>query len=199
MKIAFNSTAIASLLIASCTYVCAAGTNAQITITGDVVPVTCDVSGGGAGTGGSVDLGNAAATEFTAGTGIYQGLKMVMGNRRNFTVGVGGCSGTVESGKILSLNVLDAQSIPASKYVLGGGAGSTTSTFGSTLEAKKTISDTSSSLLKQGDKVEVFKYTSTDGEAANGSEVQFAATMASVVTPSVGHSVAPVTFSIAYN
>ncbi|MNG54848.1 hypothetical protein D3C79_129010 [compost metagenome] len=198
MKTMFKATAIAALLAATTSSAWAAGSNTQITITGDVVPVSCDVTGGGTGTAGTVDLGNAAATEFVTGSGIYSGLKMVMANQKTFTVGVGGCSGTVVAGKKLYLNIVDAQSIAGSQYVLGGGAGSTTSSFGSTLAAPKTLNGTPA-LLTKGDQIEAFTYTSTDGAEADGHEVLFTATMASVATPSVGHAVAPVTFSLAYN
>ena len=196
MKTIFKVTAIAALLSVSASSAWAAGNNTMVTIQGDVVPVSCDI-GSMNGTA-PVNLGNAMATDFTPGTGIYTGFKTSTANQKDFYIGLGGCSGTVAAGNIISLQITDAPSLPGHPQLLGGGAGSTTMSFGSLLAAKKTLTG-DEALLQKGDTIEAFKYSTVDGAEADGATVKFTATMATANTAAVGHMVAPVTFSLAYN
>ena len=196
MKTIFKVTAIAALLSVSASSAWAAGNDTTVTIQGDVVPVSCDI---GATTGTvPVNLGNATAADFKTGTGIYSGFKTSAANQKDFYIGLGGCSGTIAADNVISLQIINAPSLPGYPQLLGGGAGSTTMSFGSLLAAKKTL-DGDEALLQQGDTIEAFKYTSTEGAEADGATVKFTATMATANTAAVGHMVAPVTFSLAYN
>ncbi|HHL0960421.1 TPA: fimbrial protein [Serratia marcescens] len=196
MKSIFKVTAIGALLSVGVSSAYAAGNNTRVVIQGDVVPVSCDI--GSTSGPAPVDLGNAMPSDFTAGTGIYAGFNTSIKNQKDFYIGLGGCSGTVASGKYLELQITDAPSLPGHPTLLGGGVGSTTMSFGSLLTSKKTLGG-ADALLQQGDTIQAFKYTSTDGAEADGATVKFTATMATATTAQVGHMVAPVTFSLAYN
>ncbi|MGP0906782.1 hypothetical protein [Serratia sp. CY76391] len=196
MKSIFKVTAIGSLLSIGVSSAYAAGNNTRVVIQGDVVPVSCDIDS----TSGAapVDLGNAMPTDFTAGAGIYAGFKTSIKNQKDFYICLGVCSGTVVANKFLELQITDAPSLPGYPTLLGGGVGSTTMSFGSLLTGKKTQGG-ADALLQQGDSIQAFKYTSTNGAEADGATVKFTSTMATAITAQVGHMVAPVTFSLAYN
>lgn len=197
MKAMLKIAAMASIVAAGSSSAFAAE-NEMVIITGNIVPVSCSV-GSTTGASSTIDIGNAMATDFSAGTGIYSGLFVSSANTRTFDVGVSGCDGAVEESGSLDLLVSSAQSLPGQPNILGGGPGSTTFNAGVTLAAPATVGG-ENVLVKEGSTVPVYIYA--DGDTANkadGKTVTFTTQMASgVATPNIGHIVAPVTFSVAY-
>ncbi|ULH10505.1 hypothetical protein MF265_21680 [Serratia marcescens] len=195
MKTLFKITAVAALMTAGMSSAFAAGTDAHVTITGNVVPVTCEL-GPGANAPSIISLGNAAPADFAAGTGAYLNLYTVDKTKKSFSVTVGNCTGvTPADGGQLSLKIdAGGKTLNSAGTVFGGGPGQV-SNAGATL-----LKDGTTTLLKDGDEVLVKAFTTSDLDLAGVStSVKFDTMMASsIAKPTVGGIDAPITFTVAY-
>lgn len=157
-----------------------AATNAQITLTADVVASTCDVSLSTP----AMDLGNYATKDFTA---IATPLAA---STKQFTVGVNNCDAPQAAG--------DTANVVISGQTLGGNPNifnSTGTNTGIMLNQKG-----SSTYLKNGDKLNIATAASTDAADFNAKVITLEAGVASTsTTADLGHISAPVLFSFAYN
>lgn len=196
MKVLFTITAAASMMAASMTSAFANGTDAHMEITGNVVPVSCNLGPGG-NSPSNIFLGNAAPSEFALGSGIYSSLYTVASSKKNFQVTVNGCSGvTPTAGNTLNIRVnANGKTMNTQQTIFGGGAGQS-----SDAGASLTTTGANAALLADGDDIVAYTYQQDDvADAANGAVVQFETMLASESpTPAVGSINAPITFTVAY-
>ncbi|RAW95367.1 hypothetical protein CKY04_17590 [Photorhabdus sp. S8-52] len=178
--------------------------NAQVTITGTVSDVSCDITSGVKN--GDVSLGNHKPDDFKPGAGSNSLLegKFVIPGYETFSVGVGGCDGTVAAKKSLKLLVTGA-TIASTTDVFSDGQGNTQGfvpNAGVALTYKVGDSSTATEeLLKKDSKIVLASSSDKDPkvEALNNKSVTFKAYMASVAEkPSPQQIHAPLNFSIAY-
>lgn len=175
-----------------------AGEQPTVTISGDVTAVSCTVNADAPHQ--QVSLGNRLASDFKDGSGIYSDLKIVNESKKQFSVGLSGCSGTSAQGGVVSL-IVNGTTIAGSSSIYNGEGSSGPS--GASLAAPETAGGTTDVLVKNGDAVPVYTFVSGDatGAAADAHSVLFttymATTKGSTVVPQ--HIQAPINFSIAYN
>ncbi|MDT8885888.1 hypothetical protein RBG07_25610 [Klebsiella aerogenes] len=159
-----------------------AASNAQMTITADIVAATCDVSLSTA----ALDLGNYTTKDFTAVA------TPVAASTKQFTVGINNCDAPLAAGDTANL-VISGQTLGGNPNIFN----STGTNSGIMLNTKG-----SSNYLKNGDKLNVASATATDPADFNGKVITLEAGVASTATASAieyGHISAPVLFSFAYN
>ncbi|WII85136.1 hypothetical protein N5863_29015 (plasmid) [Klebsiella pasteurii] len=196
MKALLKITAVAAIVVGGMTSAYANGTDAHVEITGNVVPVTCNLGPGG-NAPSNIFLGNAAPEEFVSGSGIYSSLYTVANSKKTFQVTVNGCSGVTPSeGNTLNIRVnANGKTMNTEQTIFGGGAGQS-SDAGASLA---TIGP-DAQLLADGDEVVAYTYKDNEpADAANGAFVQLETMMASSSkTPAIGGINAPVTFTVAY-
>lgn len=196
MKVLSKITAVATLVAGSMSCAYANGTDAHVEITGNVVPVSCNLGPGG-NAPSNIFLGNAAPSEFAKGAGIYSSLYTVANSKKTFQVTVNGCSGvTPTEGDTLNIRVnANGKTMNTEQTIFGGGAGQS-----SDAGASLATTGPSSVLLADGDEIVAYTYKQDEqADAANGSVVQLETMMASISpTPAIGSINAPVTFTVAY-
>ncbi|BDH47358.1 hypothetical protein TUM12370_34020 [Salmonella enterica subsp. enterica serovar Choleraesuis] len=159
-----------------------AASNAQMTITADIVAATCDVSLSTA----SMDLGNYAQKDFTAVA------TPVAASTKQFTVGVSNCDAPLASGDTANV-VISGQTLGGNPNIFN--ASGTNS--GIMLNQKG-----STTYLKNGDKLKIADATTPSADDFNSKVITLEAGVASTGTASAiefGHISAPVLFSFAYN
>lgn len=178
-KNTFALTSVALALLATSS-VSLAATNAQMTITGDIVAVTCDVSVSNS----NLDLGNFKESDFSAiATPIAASVK-------KFTVGLNNC-GTPTASKIAGVTVRG--------QTLGGNPTIFNSTGTNTGVMMKVAG--SSDYVAAGDTIDIATADATTPVAGdfNGKTISMEAGLAKSVTAAdLGHINAPVIFSFAY-
>lgn len=203
MSIALKITASIALMTASMAPALAV-MEAQLNITGNVTPVSCNL-GPGVNTPTTLSLGNAAPGDFQHGGGspLYVHLYTVPGSLRTFAVTVNGCSGMtlIKGGGLkVKINAYGRIMGTNSDKLFGGGYGQK-SNAGVTLAARNSPSLSGHKVLL-GDGDEVVAYVYREGEmsdAANGSTVLFDTMMASIgQRPRAGGIDAPITFTVDY-
>jgi len=171
-----------ALALLACSGTVNASSNAQMTITANVVAATCDVSVSSP----TLDLGNYAKSAFT---GI---ATPVASSVKTFTVGLSNCDAPIAAG--------DTANLVISGQTLGGNPNIFNSTGTNTGVMISQVS-TPATYLKAGDKLAVA--TAGDPAAAgdfNGKALSLQAGLASTsATPDIGAVSAPVVFSFAYN
>ncbi|WP_118985214.1 fimbrial protein [Photorhabdus sp. CRCIA-P01] len=179
--------------------------NAQVTITGTVSDVSCDITSGVKN--GDVSLGNHKPDDFKPGAvtnSLLKGKFVIPGYYETFSVGVGGCDGTVAAKKSLKLLVTGA-TIASTTDVFSDGQGNTQGfvpNAGVALTYKVGNSTTATEeLLKKDSRIVLASSSDKDPkvEDLNNKSVTFNAYMASVdEKPSPQQIHAPLNFSIAY-
>jgi major type 1 subunit fimbrin (pilin) len=174
---------LASLVFSAIAFNAAhAASNAQMTITADVVAATCDVSLSTS----AMDLGNYSPSQFTAvATPVAESTKQ-------FTVGINNCDTPLAAGDTANL-VISGQTLGGNPNIFN----STGTNSGIMLNEKG-----SSTFLKNGDKLNVASATTPDPADFNGKIITLEAGVASTGTAGsieFGHISAPVLFSFAYN
>ncbi|WP_411753402.1 fimbrial protein [Serratia sp. (in: enterobacteria)] len=173
--------ALSTLLAIGAVSTAHAGTNAQITITGDVVAATCDVSLSAS----SLELGNFTPAQFTAiATPVTDSVK-------SFTVGLNNCMAPLKAG--------DTAGLVVTGQTLGGNPNMFNST-GTTAGVMLKVAGTSS-YIKNKEKLSVATAGTTPAAGDfNSKIVTLEASLASTATPAqLGHVSAPILFSFAYN
>jgi len=175
----------AALLLLAVSGGALAASNAQVTITGNVVAATCDVSASTS----TLDLGNHTPSEFTAvATPIASSTKQ-------FTVGLNNCQTPVATGATAGLIVNGA--------TLGGNP-TIFNTSGTNTGVMLSNAATPTVHIAAGQKVNLATASSTPLNAAdfNGKSMTFNASLASSSTltaVNLGSVNAPITFQFAYN
>ncbi|AHM73957.1 fimbrial protein [Yersinia hibernica] len=171
---------VAALLVGS--GVAQAASNAQMTITGNVVAATCDVSLSNA----SLDLGNYSKSAFsTVAT-------PVAGSEKIFTVGLNNCETPAAAG--------DTASLIVTGQTLGGNPNIFNST-GTNTGVMLSEMATPNTFITSGQKLLVATAGATPGAADfNAKSLSLRAGLASTsTTPDIGMVSAPILFSFAYN
>ncbi|WP_323838324.1 fimbrial protein [Photorhabdus africana] len=172
------------------------GKNTTVTITGNVVAATCDVTGSNAGA--DVDLGNANPAAFVAGTiGEQKGIaSYVNKNPRPITIYLSNCDDkNIDEAKV---------QLRVTGPVLGGSENVifNNSEDGKNVGAILTYKDKEAkeTVVSNNRDVPVGAKGST-GTEFNGQSITFTAYMASIIPkPEANQHVrAPITFSYAYN
>lgn len=172
----------AAMLLLAITGNAQAATNAQITITGNVVASTCDVSL----STNNLDLGNFTPSAFTAvATPVEESKKM-------FTVGLSNCEGPKQAN--------DTANLVVTGQTLGGNPNIFNST-GTNAGVMLSLASTPDVYIERGETITVATASSTPSEADfNGKSLSLVAGLASAVAvPDIGAVSAPVLFSFAYN
>lgn len=172
---------VAMVILAS-TGAAKAASNAQMTITGNVVASTCDVSVSNS----NLDLGNFAKSSFTTiATPVADSIKP-------FTVGLSNCDAPTAAG--------DQAKVVISGQTLGGNPNMFNST-GTNAGVMISLVSTPNAFVKAGDNLLVA--TASDPASVadfNGKAISLQAGLASTsLTPDIGAVNAPVIFSFAYN
>lgn len=159
-----------------------AASNGQITITGNVVASTCDVSM----STNNLDLGNHAPSAFTSVA------TPVTASKKAFTVGINNCGTPAAAG--------DTAGLLVTGQTLGGNANMFNSTGTNTGVMLQQVG--SSTYISSGDKLEVAKAGATPVAGDfNGKVISVNAGLASTSSTAVdlGAVNAPILFSFAYN
>lgn len=159
-----------------------AASNAQITITGNVVASTCDVSVSNP----NLDLGNFTSTAFTSvATPVPESIK-------TFTVGLSNCDTPMEAG--------DKAGFIVSGQTLAGNPNIFNST-GTNTGVMLSPAETPTAYISAGQKLNIATAGTTPAVGDfNGKTVTLQAGLASSsATPEIGTVNAPVLFSFAYN
>ncbi|WP_422528796.1 fimbrial protein [Serratia fonticola] len=162
-----------------------AANNAEITITGNVVKVTCDVNLSKT----TLDLGNWAPASFTAAS------TPVAGSVKQFSVGLTNCAGTPTAGEKASLMV-GGQTLAGHSTIFQGAAGSS-----SNVGVMISPVDTPTAYIATGDHIleTIAGATPALGDF-EGQQIILQAALAASSTPAaIGSVNAPVLFSFAYN
>ncbi|VXC36053.1 fimbrial protein [Pseudomonas sp. 8O] len=162
-----------------------AASNAEITITGNVVKVTCDVSLSKT----ALDLGNWAPGDFTAAS------TPVAGSIKQFTVGLSNCAGTPMTGEQASL-LVSGQTLAGFGDIFQGSGGSN-----SNVGVMIAPVASPAAFISTGDSIlNTTAGTPPDLSDFNGQEVALQAGLASSsATAQTGTVNAPILFSFAYN
>ncbi|SFD41254.1 fimbrial protein [Pragia fontium] len=174
---------LTTMLVMGAAFTVNAGTNAQITITGDVVAATCDVSL----SANSLDLGNYTPNQFTAvATPVAASVKP-------FTVGLSNCLAPLAAG--------DSAKLVVTGQTLGGSPNIFNTTGTTTGVMLKVLGNGGSNYLKNNDKLTVATAGTTPAVADfNGKVISLEAGLASATAQAqIGHVSAPIMFSFAYN
>ena len=172
---------LASIILSAFTLGAAnAASNAQVTVTADVVAATCDVSLSTS----AMDLGNYAPKDFTAVA------TPVAASTKQFTVGVNNCDAPLAAGDTANL-VISGQTLGGNPNIFN----STGTNTGIMLNQKG-----SATYLKNGDKLSVATAATPSASDFNAKVLTLEAGVASTsTTADMGHISAPVLFSFAYN
>ncbi|MGL5970048.1 MAG: fimbrial protein [Kluyvera sp.] len=172
---------LASIILSAFTLGAAnAASNAQMTVTADVVAATCDVSLSTS----AMDLGNYAPKDFTAIA------TPVAASTKQFTVGVNNCDAPLAAGDTANL-VISGQTLGGNPNIFN----STGTNTGIMLNQKG-----SATYLKNGDKLSVATAATPSASDFNAKVLTLEAGVASTsTTADMGHISAPVLFSFAYN
>lgn len=159
-----------------------AASNAQMTITADVVAATCDVSLSTP----AMDLGNFAKKDFTSVA------TPVPASTQQFTVGINNCDAPLAQGDTANV-VISGQTLGGNPNIFN--ASGTNS--GIMLNEKG-----SSTYLKNGDKLKISDASTPAADDFNAKVITLEAGIATTGTANsieLGHISAPVLFSFAYN
>lgn len=160
-----------------------AANNAEITITANVVPATCDVSISKS----NLDLGNFSKSAFTTlavATPIPASIKTL-------SLGLSGCEKPATAGSTPGL-IITGQTLPGHVNMFNS-TGTNTGIMLSTLDAATGV------YLKAGDTVN-FANKATNATDANGQVLTLKAGLASTsTTADIGQVSAPILFSFTYN
>ncbi|OMQ23693.1 fimbrial protein [Serratia oryzae] len=159
-----------------------AATNAQITITANVVASTCDVSI----STGNMDLGNFALADFTAvATPVADSVK-------KFTVGLNNCETPMAEGDTANL-IVSGQTLAANPNIFN--------TTGTNTGVMLSEVATPTAYISAGDKLTVATAGATPAAGDfNGKTLSLQAALASTsTTPDLGMVSAPILFSFSYN
>jgi len=162
-----------------------AASNAEITITGNVVKVTCDVSLSKT----ALDLGNWAPADFTAAS------TPITGSIKQFTVSLNDCAGTPLAGEQASL-LVSGQTLAGFNSIFQGSAGDN-----GNVGVMIAPVATPTAYISAGDSI----LNTTAGTPPalsdfNGQEIALQAGLASSsATAQTGTVHAPILFSFAYN
>ncbi|MBC3219660.1 fimbrial protein [Serratia fonticola] len=182
MRKSLLTLAPAALALLACAGAVKAASNAQMTITANVVAATCDVSVSNP----TLDLGNYTKSAFT---GI---ATPVASSVKTFTVGLSNCEAPLAAGDTANL-VISGQTLGGNPNIFNS-TGTNTGIMISRVSSPTTY-------LKAGDKLLVA--TAANPAAAgdfNGKALSLQAGLASTsATPDIGAVSAPVVFSFAYN
>lgn len=181
-KSMFKFTLAATLLMTAVGYANAA-TNAQITITANVVAATCDVSL----SANNLDLGNFTPAQFSSVA------VPITASVKKFTVGINNC----ETPKAAS----DTASLVISGQTLGGNSNMFNST-GTNTGIMISQTTTPTTYIKNGDKILVATAAASTPASGdlNGKTLSLQAGLAATsTTADIGSVNAPVLFSFAYN
>lgn len=159
-----------------------AASNAQITITANVVAATCDVSVSNS----TLDLGSYTPAQFT---GVATPIAL---SNKNFTVGLNNCDVPMVAGDLANLVVTG--------QTLGGNPNIFNST-GTNTGIMLSLASTPTSYINSGDKLNVATAGSTPAASDfNGQSLRMQAGLASSsAAADLGLVSAPVLFSFAYN
>ena len=159
-----------------------AASNAEITITANVVAATCDVSLSTP----NLDLGNYATADFTAA------MTPVAGSAKTFTVGLNNCDTPTAAGDTAKL-VVSGQTLAANPNIFN----STGTNTGIMLSPVATPA----AYISAGDKLTVATAGATPAAGDfNGKTLSLQAALASTsTTPDLGMVSAPILFSFSYN
>lgn len=180
-KSIFTLAPIAAVLLAG-TGIAQAASNAQMTITANVVAATCDVSLSNP----NLDLGNYSKSAFTAvATPVTSSVK-------TFTVGLSNCETPAKAG--------DTASLIVTGQTLGGNPNIFNSTGTNTGVMLSEVA-TPTSYITTGQKLKVATAGATPAAGDfNAKSLSLQAGLASTsTTPDIGMVSAPVLFSFAYN
>ncbi|AHG22586.1 hypothetical protein Z042_01885 [Chania multitudinisentens RB-25] len=181
-KILSTVTPVALLLLATAGATQAAS-NAQITITGNVVAATCDVSL----STNNLDLGNHTPADFAAvATPVAASVK-------TFTVGINNCQTPLADG--------DTANLVVTGQTLGGNPNMFNST-GTNTGVMLSLASTPSAYINNGDKLLVATAGAVPAQSDfNGKTLSLQAGLASTVAAGaeIGAINAPILFSFAYN
>ena len=181
-KTLFSLTPAALLLLAVASGAQAA-TNAQITITGNVVAATCDVSL----STNNLDLGNYTPSDFT---GV---ATPISASQHPFTVGLSNCQTPLAAG--------DTAGLVVSGQTLAGNANMFNST-GTNTGVMLSLASAPGTYINNGEKLSVATAGATPAAGDfNGKTLSVNAGLASTTTSGVdiGAVSAPILFSFAYN
>ncbi|WP_417878279.1 fimbrial protein [Vibrio sp.] len=175
-----RTTLFSGLLAISC--ITQAASNGQITITGNVVAATCDVSI----STNNLDLGNFSKSSFTAvATPVRASVKQ-------FTVGLSNCETPLKTGDMAGLIVTG--------QTLGGNPNIFNST-GTNTGIMLSKSSTPDTYITAGQKLSLATAGTTPAASDfNTQSLSLQAGLASTsTTPDIGSVSAPILFSFAYN
>ncbi|MFB6328418.1 fimbrial protein [Pantoea deleyi] len=176
----FRTALFSGILAVSC--ITQAASNAQITITGNVVAATCDVSI----STNNLDLGNFSKSSFTAvATPVRESVKQ-------FTVGLSNCETPLATG--------DTAGLIVTGQTLGGNPNIFNST-GTNTGIMLSKTSTPDAYITAGQKLSLATAGSTPAASDfNARSLSLQAGLASTsTTPDIGSVSAPILFSFAYN
>ncbi|PKH22195.1 hypothetical protein CIG19_12860 [Enterobacterales bacterium CwR94] len=171
-----------SVILLATTHNATAASNATITITGNVVAATCDISL----VNSTLDLGNFSKNKFvTIGTPVPESIK-------TFSVGLSDCETPLAEDDTANL-VVNGSSLSGHPTLFN--------TFDTNVGVMLSPADAPTAYIKSTDKLQVAKASATPTPADyNGKTLRFQAGLASTsTTPDLGKVSAPITFSFAYN
>ena len=184
-KSIFSLAPAAVILLAAGNYAHAA-TNAQLTITANVVASTCDVSLSTS----NLDLGNYSPKDFKAAGAA----KPIAASQKTFTVGLSGCE-TPEAGATAGVTV-SGQTLAGNPNIFNAS--------GTNAGVMLSIVDAADTYFTNGQKLELAKAgetAPTDASDFNGKTMSLKVGLASASADNVdiGAVSAPILFSFAYN
>ncbi|EOV8089282.1 MULTISPECIES: fimbrial protein [Providencia] len=172
-----------ALILLSTSALSNAASNAQMTITANVVAATCDVSVSAA----NLDLGNFAQSQF-ATQAVATPLSASV---KNFTIGLSGC----ENPKAIG----DTANVVVSGQTLGGNTNMFNST-GTDSGIMLSLAGSPTTYITNQEKIEIADASTTNANEFNGKTLAFQAGLAATsTTPQIGVVNAPILFSFAYN
>ncbi|VXC89568.1 conserved exported hypothetical protein [Enterobacterales bacterium 8AC] len=161
-----------------------AANNAEITITGNVVKVTCDVNLSKT----TLDLGNWTPASFTTAS------TPVAGSAKQFSVGLSNCAGTPIAGEKASL-VVGGQTLAGHSTIFQGATGSS-----SNVGVMISPVAAPTSYIATGDSILETLAATPALSDFDGQQIVLQAALAASSTPAaIGSVNAPVLFSFAYN
>lgn len=161
-----------------------AASNAQITITGNVVAATCDVSL----SSNNLDLGNYTAAQFT------DVATPVAASQKQFTVGINNCQ--------VPLAAADTANVVVTGQTLGGNPNMFNTTGTNTGVMLREVSAPAGTYITNGQKLLIATAGSTPASGDfDGQALSLSAGLASTTTTGIdiGAVNAPILFSFAYN
>lgn len=184
MRMSKFSLATAAVLLTAVSTSTFAASNAELTITGNIVTSTCDVSVSTP----TLDLGNHSKSAFTAvATPVTASVK-------TFTVGLNNCDSPSVEGDLANL-VITGQTVAGNSSIFNS-AGSASDSG-----VMLSVSGSPTTYLSQGEKIPVAVASSQPGAGDfNNKTVSFNAGLASTnISPNPGTVNAPILLSFVYN